>query len=109
MRSRRRMGRGVVERVEVVVDGLDLGTLQDGEAETDEDVLDLAQGGGDQVQAAHGLGRIAGQRDVDAVAGELRVQLAAAEGAARALDERVQRVAHLVGALADRTALAGSS
>ena len=38
----RRVRRAVVERVEVVVDGLDLGALDDGEAEAEEDVLDLA-------------------------------------------------------------------
>ena len=48
----RRVRRRVVERVEVVVDGLDLGALGDVEAEPDEDVLDLAPGLGDQVQVA---------------------------------------------------------
>ena len=48
----RRVRRRVVERVEVVVDGLDLGALGDVEAEADEHVLDLAAGLRDQVQAA---------------------------------------------------------
>ena len=43
--------RVVVERVEVVEDGLDLGALLDREAEAAEDVLDLAPRGGQQVQA----------------------------------------------------------
>ena len=47
----------VVERVEVVVDELDLGPLDDREAEADEDVLDLAPRRGEQVQAADGLRR----------------------------------------------------
>ncbi len=41
----RGMRRAVVERVEVVVDGLDLGPLHDGEAEAEEDVFELAPGG----------------------------------------------------------------
>jgi hypothetical protein len=65
----------VVERVEVVEDGLDLGPLDDVEAKPDEDVLDLAPRGRDQVQPPHGLRRIARQRDVDAVGDEPRVQL----------------------------------
>ena len=35
----------VVERVEVVVHGLDLGPLHDGEAEAEEDVFELAPRG----------------------------------------------------------------
>jgi hypothetical protein len=65
----------VVERVEVVVDELDLGALDAREAEAEEDVLDLAPGLGDEVQAADRLGRLAGERDVDAVRGEAGVEL----------------------------------
>ena len=71
----RRVRRVVVERVEVVVDRLDLGPLGDREAQADEDVLDLAARLGEQVQPADGLRRVAGQRDVDAVGGQARVEL----------------------------------
>jgi hypothetical protein len=67
--------RVVVERVEVVVDGLDLGPLHDVEAQAEEDVLDLAPHRGEQVQPADGLRRIAGQRHVDPVGGQARVEL----------------------------------
>ena len=60
--------RAVVERVEVVVDGLDLGTFHDREAEAEEDVFELALRGGEHVQAPDRLRRGAGQRHVDAVA-----------------------------------------
>ena len=50
------MRRVVVEAVEVVGDGLDLGALDDAEAEADEDVLELAAGLGQQVQAPDRLG-----------------------------------------------------
>src|SRR3954454_12415784 len=46
-----RVLRRVVERVEVVVDQLGLRPLHDAEAEAHEDVLDLAAGGRDQMQA----------------------------------------------------------
>jgi len=38
-----------VERVEVVVDGLDLGAVGDVESKPDEHVLDLASGLGDEM------------------------------------------------------------
>ena len=65
----------VVERVEVVVDEVDLRPLGDPEAEAEEDVLDLAPGRGQQVQAADRRDRRAGQRDVDAVGGQPGVEL----------------------------------
>ena len=92
----------VVERVEVVVDEVDLGALGDREAEAEEDVLDLAAGRGEEVVAADGLGRRAGQRDVDAVGDELRVELAGLERGRPLVDERLERLARLVGAAAHR-------
>ena len=61
------MRRAVVERVEVVVDGLHLGPLHHGEAETEEDVFELAHRARQHVQPADRLRRRAGQRHVDAV------------------------------------------
>ncbi len=66
----------VVERVEVVVDGLDLGALHDGEAEPEEDVFELAARGGKDVQAADRLRWGAGQRHVDAVGEQALLELA---------------------------------
>ena len=97
----------VVERVEVVVDELDLGPLGDREAEAEEDVLDLAPGRGEQVVAADRLGRRAGQRDVDAVGGQPRVELAGLELAAALLDQRLERLARLVRRPPDDPALLG--
>jgi hypothetical protein len=45
----------VVERVEVVVDEVDLGPLDDVKPRPEEDVLDLAPGLGDEVQTADRL------------------------------------------------------
>jgi hypothetical protein len=56
---------GVVERVEVVVTVSTSGP-SDGEAEAEEDVLELAPGGVSRCRRRR-LGRVAGQRDVDAV------------------------------------------
>ena len=81
----------VVERVEVVVDGVDLGALDDAEAEADEDVLELAPRLGQQVQAPDRLGGRAGQRDVDDVGGEPRVELGAVELGLARLERRLER------------------
>ena len=79
-RARARGVRGaVVERVEVVVDGLDLGPLDDREAEAEEDVLELAARGREHVQAPDRLRRRARQRDVDAVVREPLLELGARE------------------------------
>ena len=83
-RLARRVLRVVVEGVEVVVDELDLGALGDREPEPEEDVLDLAPGGGDQVQAPGRQRRVAGQGDVDRVGGQARVELAGLQGRRRA-------------------------
>ena len=101
------MRRRVVERVEVVVHGLDLGTLGDPEAEAEEDVLDLAPRRGQQVQAADGLRRRAGQRDVGDVGEQALLELAAGELLAARADERLERLARLVGRLAGGAALGG--
>ena len=76
VRSRAACVGAVAERVEVVVDGLDLGALDDGEAQTDEDVLELAPGLGDQVQPPDAAAAGAGEGDVDAVGGQSHVELA---------------------------------
>jgi hypothetical protein len=101
------MRRVVIERVEVVVHALDLGPLGDAEAHPDEDVLDLAPRLRQQVQAAGRRQRRGGQRHVDPVAHELRVELGGRELAVARLDQRLQRLARLVGGLADRAALLG--
>src|SRR3954471_14906045 len=97
----------VVERVEVVVDEVDLGALDAREAEAEEDVLDLAPGLGDEVEPTDRLWRLAGEGDVDAVAGEAGVELAGLELFRAVLDERLEGLARLVGGLADRAALLG--
>ena len=101
----RRVRRIEVERVEVVVDGLDLGPFFDVEAEADEHVLDLASRLGDQVQAPElrcGVGR---QRDVDAVALEPLLELLRGELLGALLDRRFEGLARLVGGLAGGGAL----
>ena len=61
------------------------------------------------VQPADRLGRSAGQRHVDRRPGKAPLQLRAAQLAARALDQLLERLARLVGGLADGPALAGGS
>ncbi len=78
----RRVARRMVERGEVVEVVLDLGAVHDAIAEADEDVLDLAAGAGDRMDVADAHGRRAGQRDVDRVRRETRVELAGLELAA---------------------------
>ena len=89
----------MVERVEVVVDGLDLGPLGDVEAEADEHVLDLAPGLRDQMQAADRGAGSAGQRDVDPVVDQPRVELGSRERRAALIDRLLERLAGLVGGL----------
>ena len=107
LRDAGRVGRVVVERVEVVEDGLDLGALDHPEPEAGEDVLDLAARLGQQVVAAHGPDRGARQRDVDAIGREALLQLAGLELRAAVGDEALERLAGLVGRLADAPALGG--
>ena len=102
----RRVRRRVVERVEVVVDGLHVGALGDVEAQADEDVLELAPGLGDQVQPSDRRRGVGGQRDVDAVAGQAGVELGRLELARARGDLGLERLARLVRGLADRAALA---
>ena len=96
-----------VERVEVVVDELGLGALHDAEAEAEEDVLDLAPGDGEEVDAAGLDGGRAGERDVDHVGRELRVELGRRELGGARLDRGLERLARLVGGAADGAALLG--
>src|SRR5689334_17986856 len=94
------MGEGVVQRVEVVVDRLHLGTLGDVEAQADEHILDLAAGAGHQVQAADRGQRVGGQRDVDAVLGQARLQLGGGQLSPALLERAFQRLPGLVRLLA---------
>ncbi len=103
----RRVRRAVVERVEVVVHGLDLRPLHHGEAEPEEDVFELAAHARQQVQAPDRLRRRAGQRHVDAIRLPAALELLAAELLGARLDQRLERLARLVGGLADRAALLG--
>ena len=101
---RRVLGR-VVERGEVVVVVLDLRALEHREAEPDEDVLHLAPDLRDQVQVPDRRRRVAGQRDVDAIGRQTRVQLGRLERGRALAEQRLQRHLDLVGLLADRPAL----
>ena len=103
----RGMRRAVVERVEVVVDGLDLGALHDREAEPEEDVLELAPRRRQHVQPADRLRRRAGQRHVDGVLAQTGLELAAGELPGARLDQRLERLARLVCRLADGRPLLG--
>jgi hypothetical protein len=91
------MRRVVVERVEVVVDRLDLGPLGDLVAKADEDVLDLAPRLRDQVQAPDGGQRIGGQRDINTVLLQSGVELADGELPLPGLELGLERLARLVG------------
>ncbi len=72
----RRVPRGEVEAVEVVMRGLDFAAVDDAVAEPEEDVLDLAPDLRDQVEpSASTAGH--GKRDVDALLGEAPVELGA--------------------------------
>ena len=90
---------------EVVVLVLDLGALEDREAEPDEDVLHLAPDLRDQVEAAGRLRRVAGKRHVDAVLGEAPVELRCLELGGALREQLLERHPHLVGRLAHRPAL----
>ena len=57
------------------------------------------------MQAADGLLRLAGQRDVDAVGGQADVELGGLQLGAALLDQRLERLARLVGGPPDRAAL----
>ena len=103
----RGMRRFEVERVEVVVDGLDLGSLGDVEPHPDEHVLDLALGLGDQVEPPGRRQRVRRQRDVDAIALEALVELGGRERLGALIDRGFERLARLVGGLAGRGALGG--
>jgi hypothetical protein len=101
----RGVGHRRIERVEVVVGGLDLGTLLDVEAETDEDVLDLPSRLRDQVQVPDRGQRVGGQGDVDAFALEPLLKLVRGQLAGAFVDLPCKRLPGLVGCLAGRRAL----
>jgi len=73
----------VIEGGEVVVLVLDLGALEDLEAQPDEDVLELAADLGDQVQVTGRERRVAGQRDVDSILLRRRSSSASSSAAPR--------------------------
>ncbi len=91
----------VVERVEVVVNGLHLRALEHREAEPEEDVFELAHRLGEHVQASDRLRRASGQRHVDALAREAALELGAAQLHRPLLDQRLEPAAHLVGGPSD--------
>jgi hypothetical protein len=95
----------VVERGEVVVLVLDLRPLQDREAEPDEDVLELPADLGDQVEMPGRQGRIAGQRDVDPILGQPRIELLRLEPLRALRQQGLEGPLDLVGLLPDRAAL----
>ena len=103
----RRMVRVVVEGVEVVVDELDLWALGHSEPEAEEDVLDLAARGGDEMQPAGRQLRVAGQGDVDGVGREAGVELARVQGGGASLELGLDRLARLIAGLAHGAALVG--
>ena len=104
-RARRVIG-GCVERLEVVVVGLDLGTLGDLVAHADEDVLDLAARRSDQVQVAQ-RERTTRQRDVDAVAFERPDQFVGLELRQPRLERRLEFSLDKVAELADDRSFVG--
>ena len=98
----------MVERVEVVVGEVDLRPLDDAVAEPDEHVLDLAPGGGEDVQVARRAATgVPGSVTSTTSAASLRLELERLELGRARVDRGLQRLARLVGALADRTALLG--
>ncbi len=103
------MRRAVVERVEVVVDGLHLRPLHDGEAEAEKDVFELTAGLGEQMQAPDRLRGRARKRHVDAIVAQALLELVGAEKLEPAVDQLLQRLAGLVGGAADLRALGGGS
>ena len=80
---------GRVERFEVVVVGLDLGTLGDLVSHADEYVLDLSPRAGDEMQMTERQ-RAAGQGDVDTVALQAVHQLIGLERGMPALERLFQ-------------------
>ena len=101
---RRVLGR-VVERREVVVVVLDLGALEDREAEPDEDVLHAPADLRDEVQVAGRERRVTGQRHVDAVLREAPVELGRLELLGALGELALERLPDLVRLLPDRAAL----
>src|SRR6476659_7603855 len=98
------VARWVVERGEVVVVVLDLGSLDLPVAEPGHHVLDLPRGARDQVQVPRWMGGRARQGDVDPVARQLRFQLSRVELCGAALEQLLESLAHPVGAAANAAA-----
>ena len=90
---------GMVERGEVVVVELDLGALDDPVAHADEDVLELAPGGGDQVQVADRHGGSPGSVTSRRSSRRRCSSSARLERRGALLDQRLERPPGLVAAL----------
>ena len=103
----RRMRGRVVERVEVVVDGLDLLPLEHCEAKTKKDVFQFAHRRCQHVQPADRLRRGAGQGDVERVRRQAYVELARVEQRRALLDQLLQLAPSNVCGFADQPALLG--
>jgi hypothetical protein len=97
----------MVERGEVVVLVLDLGTLDDREAETDADVLHAPADLRDEMQMSDRHRRVARERDVQAVLDQPAIELRGRQLRRPLLEQPLERLAHLVGLLAHRPALLG--
>ncbi len=102
LRVARRMVRRKVERLEIVVVGLDLGPFADGVAHRLEDGDDLVH------HAQHGMlhadGALdAGERDVETLGGEFGVARGRVKVAVRTFDGRLDTCFELIDSLADIT------
>ena len=103
----RRVRQIMVQSVEVVMHGLDLGTVGNLVSKADEHVLDLPPRLRDQVQPTDGRQRIGRQRHVDLVLLEAGVQLGNRQVAGLGVDLGLKRLARFVRRLADGATLLG--
>src|SRR4051794_35923498 len=100
------MPRRDVERREVVVVELDLGSLDDPVAHADEHVLDLTTRLREQVQVA-GVERVTRERDVDALLLQAFLERPAPEPLAALRDQGLDHPPDLVSTLAEARTLLG--
>ena len=103
----RGMHRREVQRVEVVVDGLDLGSFGDVEAQAQEHIFDLPPGLGDQVQATDLRLRVRGQRDVDPILYQAGIELGRCQRGDLGVDRGLDCLPGLIGGLPGGGALVG--
>ena len=106
LRVARRVVLRNVERLEVVVVGLDLRAFGHREAHAEEDLLDLFEHLGQRVELAERRGP-AGHRHVELFERELLVEQGRLDRGGALLDERLDARTHLVGELPDLRALLG--